>query len=111
MAHESATTRVSIRTYVWTYAALLMLATLSWVIAGLHVPGAVALGLGIGAIKAVLVLAYFMHLAEEPFSFKLVIAVSAVLVTIFVGLTALDPITRVRESDLSGENGAFKPNP
>jgi caa(3)-type oxidase subunit IV len=94
MDHEHATPQLSLRTYVWTYAVLLALATVSWVIAGLHVPGAVAIGLGIGAIKAVLVLAYFMHLAEEPFSFKLVIGVSVVLVAIFVGLTALDPLTR-----------------
>jgi caa(3)-type oxidase subunit IV len=111
VSRESSTTRLSIRTYVWTYAALLALATVSWVIAGLHLPGAVALGLGIGAIKAVLVLAYFMHLAEEPFSFKLVIAVSAVLVAIFIGLTALDPLTRIRESDLSRDQSAFRPNP
>jgi len=72
----------------------LVLATGSWLLAGIHVPGAIAIGLGIGAIKAFLVLGYFMHLAEEPFSFKLVIALSAMLVAVFVGLTALDPLTR-----------------
>jgi caa(3)-type oxidase subunit IV len=103
MSSEQATARLSIRAYVWTYAALLSLATASWLLASLHIPGAVALGLGIGAIKALLVLAYFMHLAEEPFSFKLVIAVSAVLVAVFIGLTALDPLTRSPEADMSVE--------
>jgi caa(3)-type oxidase subunit IV len=94
MLEEPATNHQSVRVYVSTYVALLVLATGSWMLAGVHVPGAVAIGLGIGAIKAFLVLGYFMHLAEEPFSFKLVIAVAAVLVAVFIGLTALDPLTR-----------------
>lgn len=85
---------ISLRTYLSTYVALLVLATASWLLAGLHIPGAVAIGLGIGAVKAVLVLTYFMHLGEESFSFKLVIAVSVTLVAVFIGLTALDPLTR-----------------
>jgi caa(3)-type oxidase subunit IV len=98
MAVEHAVSGHSIRTYVWTYLVLLLLATASWVIASFHVPGAVVLGLGIGAIKAVLVLAYFMHLSDEPFSFKLVLMTAVVLVAIFIGLTALDPLTRYHAS-------------
>ena len=41
-----------------------------------------------------MVLGYFMHLSEEPFSFKLAIALSAMLVAVFIDLTALDPLTR-----------------
>jgi caa(3)-type oxidase subunit IV len=98
MAVEHAVSGHSIRTYVWTYVALLALATVSWIIASFHVPGAVVLGLGIGAIKAVLVLAYFMHLADEAFSFKLVLMAAVVLVAVFIGLTALDPLTRFHAS-------------
>jgi caa(3)-type oxidase subunit IV len=98
MAVEHAVSQHSIRTYVLTYVVLLVLATASWVIASFHVPGAVVLGLGIGAIKAVLVLAYFMHLSDEPFSFKLVLMTAIVLVAIFIGLTALDPLTRYHAS-------------
>ena len=86
------------RTYVWTYVALLVLATASWLLAHYHVPGGVALAVGIGALKALLVLAYFMHLAEESFSAKLAIATAAVLVLIFIGLTVLDPLTRARDA-------------
>jgi caa(3)-type oxidase subunit IV len=98
MTIEHAASGHSIRTYVTTYVVLLLLATVSWIIASFHVPGAVVLGLGIGAIKAVLVLAYFMHLSAEAFSFKLVLMTAVVLVAIFIGLTALDPLTRFHAS-------------
>lgn len=103
MSQEAATHSTSIAPYVGTYAVLLVLATVSWLLAGLHIPGAVAIGLSIGAIKALLVLGYFMHLREEPFSFKLAIAVAAGLVTIFISLTVLDPMTRSRGADLEGQ--------
>jgi|SRR4051812_46287981 caa(3)-type oxidase subunit IV len=100
MDTEAEPRHVSMRTYVLTYLSLLALATLSWLIAALHLPGGVILAIAIGAIKAVLVLAYFMHLAEEGFSFKLTMATSAVMVLIFIGLTVLDPLTRARDSHL-----------
>lgn len=83
-----------LRTYVITYLSLLLLATVSWMLVVFHVPGEGPIAIGIAIVKAVLVLAYFMHLAEESFSFKLTIATSVILVMIFVGLTALDPLTR-----------------
>jgi cytochrome c oxidase subunit 4 len=86
--------------YVWTYLALLALATASWMLASLHIPGAIAIGLSIGAVKALLVVGYFMHLREEPFSFKLILAVAIALVAIFIGLAVLDPVTRVRGADV-----------
>lgn len=89
---------VKTRTYVWTYLMLLVLATASWLLAHYHVPGGVLLAVGIGALKALLVLAYFMHLSEESFSAKLAIATAAVLVMIFIGLTVLDPLTRARDA-------------
>ncbi|HKU37941.1 MAG TPA: cytochrome C oxidase subunit IV family protein [Polyangiales bacterium] len=100
MDTEAEPRHVSMRAYVLTYASLLVLATVSWLVAVLHVPGAVILAIAIGALKAVLVLAYFMHLAEEGFSFKLSIAAAAVMVLIFIGLTVLDPLTRGRDTQL-----------
>lgn len=100
MDAERETSHVSLRAYVVTYAALVTLATASWLLAGLHVPGGVVLAVGIGAVKAVLVLAYFMHLSEEAFSFKLTVATAFVLVFIFIGLTVLDPLTRSRDVHL-----------
>lgn len=107
MSEPTATHPSSLVPYVSTYAVLLALATVSWLLAGLHMPGAVAIGLSIGAIKALLVLGYFMHLREEPFSFKLAIAVAAALVAIFISLTVLDPVTRSRGADLSAAEGGF----
>jgi caa(3)-type oxidase subunit IV len=104
--------RHALKKYVLTYVALLVLATLSWLLAVVHVPGGVIFGMLIGAIKAVLVLAFFMHLAEEAFSFKLVIAVSAILVLIFVGLTVVDPLTRTpQEPAPATAASSYEPRP
>lgn len=107
MDMEAEPSHVSVRTYVITYLVLLLLATASWLIALLHVPGAIVLAIGIGAIKAVLVLAYFMHLAEEGFSFRLTIVTSVVMVLIFIGLTVLDPLTRGRDARLFVSDGQY----
>ena len=100
MNTEAESRHVSMRAYVLTYISLLVLATLSWLIAVGHVPGGAILAISIGVIKAVLVLAYFMHLAEEGFSFKLTMATAVAVVVIFIGLTVLDPLTRTRDAHL-----------
>lgn len=100
MDMEAEPRHVSMRAYVLTYLSLLVLATASWLIAILHVPGGVILAIAIGVIKALLVLAYFMHLAEEGFSFKLTMATSVLMVLIFISLTVLDPFTRARDPHL-----------
>lgn len=97
--------RRELKKYVLTYAALLVLATVSWLLAIVHVPGGVVFGILIGAVKAVLVLAFFMHLADEAFSFKLAIAVSTILVAIFIGLTVVDPATRTASSSIGSVLG------
>jgi caa(3)-type oxidase subunit IV len=84
----------STRLYVAVYGALLVLATASWLLARLHTPLLLPLAIGIGAIKALLVLRYFMHLGTEPFSFKLAIASAGILVLILVALTTLDVLSR-----------------
>jgi caa(3)-type oxidase subunit IV len=94
MDSEHSAKHVGMRGYVITYLSLLALATLSWLLAVFHVPGGGPISIGIAVVKALLVLAYFMHLAEEPFSFKLTMATSVIMVMIFIGLTALDPLTR-----------------
>ena len=81
-------------TYIFTYMALLALATLSLLLSGLPDALALTLSLAIGAVKAAAVLLLFMHLIEEPFSYRFVMIVSSVLVCILIALTVLDPITR-----------------
>jgi caa(3)-type oxidase subunit IV len=85
---------VSLQKYLATYVALLVLATLSWLSVGLSGSLALGIALTIGAIKAVLVLTFFMHLVEERFSLRLVMTIAAILVAIWIALTLIDPLTR-----------------
>jgi caa(3)-type oxidase subunit IV len=86
--------RIGLRAYVATYLALLVLATLSWQVTGLPAAAGLPLALAIGVVKALLVLFVFMHLIEERFSVKFAMLVALVMVSILVGLTVLDPLTR-----------------
>lgn len=85
---------MKLSTYFKTYLALVALATLSLLLKGLPGTLAVSLSLLIAAIKAVIVLLFFMHLIAERFSFRFVMLVSSLLVGVLVALTALDPMTR-----------------
>ena len=57
-------------------------------------PWAVPVALGIAGLKALLVAAVFMHLAEEPFVHALVLGSAAALVLLLVGFAAADVATR-----------------
>jgi len=81
--------------YVVTFAALLVLATVSLLLSFLHWPtGDLIVSLVIAAVKAILVLCFFMHLVEQPFSHALTIVVSVGFVTLLVGLAAADVASR-----------------
>src|SRR5438067_370378 len=81
--------------YLFTFVALLALATLSLGLSFLHWPkGDLVVSLVIAVFKALLVLFFFMHLAEERFSSRATILVSVMFVVILVGLTAADVATR-----------------
>jgi cytochrome c oxidase subunit IV len=80
--------------YVFTYVALMVLATATLLLARLEVPGDLAIAMGIAALKAGLVLWFFMHLYEQRFANRVVILVSIVLVVILVALTATDVASR-----------------
>jgi cytochrome c oxidase subunit 4 len=73
---------------------LLALATLSLVFAILPLQTGLGVALAIALVKAVLVLAWFMHLVEEGLGAKFFMFFSALLVVILVTLTTLDPLTR-----------------
>lgn len=86
---------VSSRAIVLTTLALLVLWGVSW--AASYVPAgrfSLPIALAIAAVKAVLVLLYFMELATERFSIRATVISSAALVVVFVLLTALDVETR-----------------
>ncbi|HZS37037.1 MAG TPA: cytochrome C oxidase subunit IV family protein [Polyangia bacterium] len=81
--------------YALTFLALIVLATLSLVLSLVHWPiGDLAISLVIAAIKAVLVLWFFMHLVEQRFANRFVVAVSVGFVALLVGLAAADVVTR-----------------
>jgi cytochrome c oxidase subunit IV len=81
--------------YVATFAGLLVLATVSLLLSFLHWKvGGLVVSLAIAAVKAVLVLFFFMHLAEQRFTNRMTMLVGAAFVTLLVGLTAADVGTR-----------------
>jgi cytochrome c oxidase subunit 4 len=98
---------IGLRVYVFTYVGLLALATLSFLLAGLPSSIGLVVALTIAAIKAVLVMMYFMHLREERFSVHFVMIVAVLLVGVFVGLTALDPATRGPYPPAPEQNESF----
>ena len=104
-----ATHHVKLSTYLGTYAALVVLATVSLIATGLPDTLAVSVSLVIAAVKAVAVLLFFMHLIEEPFSYRFVMLVSTLLVGIFIALTTLDPLTRAPFPPPPSRNASFAP--
>lgn len=92
------TKRIGTVHHLLTYGALVLLATMSLLIGTqTHWPYVgVMVGLGIAALKTLLVLAVFMHLAEQSLRPRLAVAVAAVLLLTLVALTAADVATRTR---------------
>jgi len=82
--------------YVLVWAALMLLTGLTVAIASLRLAAfAIIVCLGIAALKSLLVIFFFMHLRREKrLIIKLVIPIAFAALTIFIGLTYLDVITR-----------------
>jgi caa(3)-type oxidase subunit IV len=81
---------------VLAFAALLLLATLSLILAAaLRWPwGDVAVSLTIAALKAYLVLFFFMDLGGQPLPSRIAVVVAGTLALLLVGFTAMDVATR-----------------
>lgn len=99
--------RATTRHYLLTYGGLVLLATLSLLLAVLPVHAGLGSALAIASVKALLVLASFMHLREETVGYKLVVLVAALLVATLVALTALDPLTRPPYPPAPAQNAQF----
>jgi cytochrome c oxidase subunit 4 len=83
------------RAYTLTFVALLVLTTLTLGLSfaplgAWHVP----LALLIAFAKTALIALFFMHLIEQQTTNWLAITVALLLLTVFVGLSALDVVTR-----------------
>jgi cytochrome c oxidase subunit IV len=89
--------QITVAQRLLAFACLLALATLSLGI-GTHLRLAwwdVVISLAIAAAKTLLVLWFFMDLAEQPFRARLAISVAVVLVVLLVGFSTLDVATRL----------------
>jgi cytochrome c oxidase subunit 4 len=79
-----------------TGAALLVLWGVSWAASGLELGRwALVVAVGIAAIKAVLVVLFFMEISTERTSVRVAVAAGAVLVALMIALMVLDVRTRV----------------
>lgn len=107
MAHAQESKLVGFKTYIWTYVVLLLLATLSLLLRLLPIHAYVSVALAIGFVKAVLVMANFMHLAHEGFGFKSAMMIATLLVVILIWLTAADPATRAPFPPPPAQNSEF----
>ena len=97
MANETAAKKHEVGgvAYVATFVGLLVLATLSLLLSFLHWPvGDLVVSLVIAFIKAGLVVYFFMHMIEQPFSSHMTMLVSVLFVALLVGLAAADVATR-----------------
>ncbi len=82
--------------YLAVWAGLLALTALTVSVASLELKrGAVALALGIAAIKSTLVALYFMHLRwEKRLVIRLMLPITLATLAIFIGLTYTDILHR-----------------
>ncbi|HEY3455374.1 MAG TPA: cytochrome C oxidase subunit IV family protein [Bryobacteraceae bacterium] len=86
---------VSIRTYTFTWLALLILALLTTLIGFLDLgPFSMGIAIVIATAKACLIVAFFMHARYESKLIRVIIAAGVVWFLIMVSLTANDYVTR-----------------
>ena len=81
--------------YVAVWIALLLLTALSWLLSRAHMGSTdIAIALVIATVKTLLVVIFFMHLAEERFSVVMIPCVALFFIGLLMGLTAVDVATR-----------------
>ncbi len=84
--------------YWWTFGGLLALTALTLGLSFVDLAGwGAPLALVIGAAKALLVLLFFMHLAEHRTSSRIAFTTAVAFAAILIGLTVLDVGTRERD--------------
>src|SRR5260221_11223265 len=81
--------------YLWVWLALLALTGLSWLLSLAHLGSTdIAVALVIASAKTLLVMLFFMHLAEERFSIVMIPVAALFFVLLLIGLTVTDVATR-----------------
>jgi cytochrome c oxidase subunit 4 len=90
-------TNASVRRYAFVWIGLVALAALSFGLSFAHLgPFGPAVALTIGAVKAVLIAAFFMHLVEQPSISRWAFATGLILVGLLLLMVSLDVLTRER---------------
>ena len=81
--------------YIVVWLALLVLTAITVTVGGMDLGKlSVMTALAIAAVKATLVLGYFMHLKYERPYLKVMFLVVVITLTVFIGLTFFDPLYR-----------------
>ena len=95
---------VSIKTYTWTFLALLALVLATTLIAFLDLgPFTMVIALTIATIKAVLIASFFMHALYESKVIRVIVAGGVIWFLIMVSLTLGDYMTRGWVQKLGGK--------
>lgn len=84
------------KTYIYTWAGLLLLTALTVTMADLNLGRlSILVVIAIAAVKSTLVLLFFMHLlTEKRLLLKLLVPVAICTLAIFIGLTYVDVLNR-----------------
>lgn len=102
--------------YVGIWVALAVLTVATWILGEKVHLGALALpvSLAIAIAKTVLVAVFFMHLVEQPGARRLVFPVSVAFLTLLLGVTLLEAMTRfppVQKGTIDWELEPLRPAP
>ncbi len=82
-------------TYFYVWITLLLFTVITVVVSLMHLGNlSILTALVIASIKALLVLAIFMHLKYEKMVFKVMFFVAIITLTIFIGMTFIDVLYR-----------------
>jgi cytochrome c oxidase subunit 4 len=108
-AHDRTPHHSHVGRYVVVWGALLVLTVATYLIAKIHVPGAlgILIALVIATAKGALVALFFMHLWDQHGPSRLVFVTSLVFVALLIGLTMADYATRFPLTNPPGSEGAL----
>jgi cytochrome c oxidase subunit IV len=89
--------------YVLVWIALMVLTVVTVLTGRMHLPNfGLLLALVIASVKGMLVLLYFMHLAEHQGANRIIIGVSIMFVALLIGFSLMDTATRQPLSNAQG---------
>ena len=95
MERRGDSTHAGYRIYVLTWISLLILTAITVSVAGMHLGNlSVFAAVLIAAVKAGIVLNFFMHLKYESALFKVMVYVALVALSVFIGITFFDILFR-----------------